>query len=254
MKVRLINTSPAPQRLHILPPQTPYFKIRYHKKGMVPTGVAEEIYVQFTPAADQYKYYYDTIRIHCEGDKILIPIHAYPVINSKLDNILPKVIDMGVGCRLGQHYSKQLQIQSNCPVNFEYEIEVVKPHPEIDVAPLSGDILGLEATPIDFEYNPASFSTAECEIIVRTTEFDFEPHTIRIVGNCAPYAESKMIQLEDMDNGYLEPISEEGQGFNNQSKTLLKKKDVRLTRPGRLSKINAGGKNSSLSARSEESS
>jgi hypothetical protein len=28
-----------------LPPQTPYFKIRYNKKGMVPTGVSEDIYV-----------------------------------------------------------------------------------------------------------------------------------------------------------------------------------------------------------------
>ena len=101
LKVRLINTSPAPQRLHILPPSTPFFKIRYNKKGMLPTGVAEEIYVQFTPPVDQYKYYYDSLRIHCEGDKILIPMHAYPVINSKADKILPSVVDMGVGCRLG---------------------------------------------------------------------------------------------------------------------------------------------------------
>lgn len=56
---------------------------------MVPTGVSEDIYVQFTPTSQPddtmaaYKYYYDTIRIHCEGDKILIPIHAYPVINSE---------------------------------------------------------------------------------------------------------------------------------------------------------------------------
>jgi len=75
--------------LHILPPQTPFFKIRYQKKGMVPTGVSEDIYVQFTPTNQNeneplaaYRYYYDTIRIHCEGDKILIPIHAYPVINA----------------------------------------------------------------------------------------------------------------------------------------------------------------------------
>jgi hypothetical protein len=69
----------------VLPPQTPYFKIRFNKKGMLPTGVAEDIYVQFTPTGDSpYRYYYDTIRVHCEGDKILVPIHAYPVINNKL--------------------------------------------------------------------------------------------------------------------------------------------------------------------------
>ena len=49
---------------------------------MIPTGVAEDIYIQFTPAVDEYKYYYDSVRIHCDGDKILIPIHAFPVINS----------------------------------------------------------------------------------------------------------------------------------------------------------------------------
>ena len=45
LKVRLINNSPAPQRLHILPPTTPFFKVKYSKKGMVPAGVAEEIFV-----------------------------------------------------------------------------------------------------------------------------------------------------------------------------------------------------------------
>jgi hypothetical protein len=44
-KVKLINNSPAPQRLHILPPATPYFKIKYHKKGMIPSGISEDIYV-----------------------------------------------------------------------------------------------------------------------------------------------------------------------------------------------------------------
>ena len=42
-----------------------------------------------------YKYYYDTIRIHCEGDKILIPIHAFPVINMMFPEQIPKIIDMG---------------------------------------------------------------------------------------------------------------------------------------------------------------
>jgi len=91
----------------VLPPQTPYFKIRYNKKGMLPTGVAEDIYIQFTPTGDQaYKYYYDSVRIHCEGDKILIPIHAFPVINSKLGDQFPSTLDMGMGCKLGQVVKK----------------------------------------------------------------------------------------------------------------------------------------------------
>jgi hypothetical protein len=164
IKLRILNNSPAPQRLHILPPQTSYFKIRYNKKGMLPTGVAEDIYIQFTPAPDQYKYYYDSVRIHCEGDKLLIPIHAFPVINSKQPDLFPSVIDMGKSCVSGRSYNKQLQIESNCPVNFEYTIDVVQPHPEIIISPLQGDILGMQLTTIDFQYNPKSLTTAEALI------------------------------------------------------------------------------------------
>jgi hypothetical protein len=149
----MINNSPAPQRLHVLPPQTPYFKIRYNKKGMVPTGVSEDIYIQFTPDKDQgYKYYYDSIRIHCEGDKILIPVHAFPVINSKRPTaeLFPKIIDLGKNCRIGDSHLKQLKIESNCPASFEYRIEVTKPHPEINVSPMLADIVGLQTTTIDF--------------------------------------------------------------------------------------------------------
>ena len=77
-------------------------------------------------------------------------------------------------------------MESNCPVDFEYQIEVVKPHPEIHVSPLMGDFLGLQTTSIDFSYSPRTNATAECEIEIRTTEFDSQPKLIRIVGNAAP--------------------------------------------------------------------
>jgi hypothetical protein len=60
---------------------------------MVPAGIAEEILVYFTP--NDHKYYYDKILIHCEGDKMMIPIHGFPVINNEKDNLFPKLIDMG---------------------------------------------------------------------------------------------------------------------------------------------------------------
>ena len=63
---------------------------------------------------------------------------------------------------------------------------MIKPHPEIHVSPLCGDILGLQTASIDFTYNPRTNSTAECEIEVKTSEFDSQPKRIRIVGNAAP--------------------------------------------------------------------
>ena len=77
-------------------------------------------------------------------------------------------------------------MESKSPVDFEYQIEVTKSHPEITVSPLCGDILGLQTTYIDFEYRPRTFATAECEIEIKTTEFDSKPQLIRVVGNAAP--------------------------------------------------------------------
>ena len=65
-------------------------------------------------------------------------------------------------------------------------IEVTKPHPDIVISPLFGDILGLQTTSIDFTFTPKSYSTAEAEIEVRTTEFDSQPKKIRITGSAAP--------------------------------------------------------------------
>lgn len=128
-----------------MPPETPNFKIRYSKKGMIPSGVTEDIYVLFTPNND-FKYHFDKIRIHCEGDKILIPIHAFPVINSKVDSYLPPIIDLGKNLKVGEEYTSTVDIQSNCPIDFEFEIEIIKSHPDINIFPLRGDIIGNRTT------------------------------------------------------------------------------------------------------------
>ena len=38
---------------------TDYFKIKYHKKGAIPSGVYEDVFISFTP--DTFKYYYDCV-------------------------------------------------------------------------------------------------------------------------------------------------------------------------------------------------
>ena len=58
-------------------------------------------------------------------------------------------------------------------MSFEYEIKEIKPHPDIKVSPAVGDIIGNSSTQITFAFTPHSFSTAEAEFEIRTSEFDF---------------------------------------------------------------------------------
>jgi hypothetical protein len=46
---------------------------------------------------------------------------------------IPKLVDIGSSCNLGQTYKKTLFIESRTPVTFEYDIIVIKPHPDIQI-------------------------------------------------------------------------------------------------------------------------
>lgn len=129
IKLKIKNQSKFPKRMHFLPPATQFFKIKHNMRGLLRAGQIEDIYVQFTPG-DQFKYFYDSIRIHAEGDKIIIPLHAFPIINQNFRALLPKIIDIG-RVHIGQIYQKELFIESTCPITFEYNIKEVKGHPDI---------------------------------------------------------------------------------------------------------------------------
>lgn len=55
------------------------FTVKMIKKGLLASGMNEDLYIHFRP--QEYRYYYDTIRINSETCDILVPIHAYPVPN-----------------------------------------------------------------------------------------------------------------------------------------------------------------------------
>ncbi len=62
----------------------------FKKIGVLAPGMCQTITISFTPK--EYTYYYDCIRINCEGQNLLVPIHGYPIVN-KID--FPKQISFG---------------------------------------------------------------------------------------------------------------------------------------------------------------
>lgn len=237
LRAKIINSSNVPQRVNILPPMTPFFKVKYSKKGMIPTNSAEEIYVQFNPT--DYKYYYDCIRIHGAG--IILPIHAYPIINRSKDRLLPKLVNMQDCTVSGGSSKKTLYIECDTPVTFEYIIEWVEQHSDIHVTPLTGEIKAMDKTPIEIVYRPSTNTTAQATFKMTTTEFNSQPCIVRIVGSAT--AGSIDVSSKIQNPYYIEDpqsyqdIDEESEHrldvTKTKSKTLLRNKPQQYSkRPG----------------------
>lgn len=179
--LRVRNVKASGTRIHILPPSTPFFKATCDaKKGLLAAGMSDEITIEFFP--QQYRYYYDCIRIHSEEENLLIPIHAYPSTNQAA---FPTRVDFG-RCALGEEVSRTVALECRVPVEFEFEIVEVSPHPSFKVEPMSGVVPANGSVPITLSFCPLAMATEEMTIEVRVAEFNSKPVVCRIVGSGAP--------------------------------------------------------------------
>jgi hypothetical protein len=194
-RVLIRNTSGMPRRIYVLPATTKAFNFLCTKKGNIAPGMSEEVFVQFTP--EDYKYHYDCLRIQAEGSNFIIPIHAYPVMTKK-SRVVPTFIDLGMR-ELGSTIVKTIALESEIPVDFEYEIVITKSHKNITVSPLKGDIKGESKEEIRITFTPEKSSTAVCEFELHLSEFDFQPQVCRISGSGLPrYSSPKAAKTLDL--------------------------------------------------------
>ena len=179
IKLQIVNVSGKSQRVHIVPPTTPWFKIRWEKKGMVAPGMAEIIHVDFV--ATEWRYHYDAIRVFSDGDApLLVPMHAYPVMN---EVALPSKLDFG-HCPLGEPTTRSLELACHVPIQFEYSVQVDKPHPHFElVSAPRGLVPAQGAARLAVRFTPITLGTSVCELVVAVSQFGATPHRVTVTGS-----------------------------------------------------------------------
>lgn len=184
VKIQVINKSKFSQRISILPPTTPFFKIKFSRKGIIAPGLAEIIVLSFTP--QNYVYYYDYIRVFTEGDKMIIPIHAFPKMNIHMKEYVPKYIDFGTVPIQTEEY-KEIVLKNIIDKAFEFELVPVKLCEQITIDTLYGSVEGFTNRRISIKFTPSNYGIFQSEYEFRLSEMEFKPVLITIIGACNLY-------------------------------------------------------------------
>uniref|UniRef100_H2Z575 Abnormal spindle-like microcephaly-associated protein ASH domain-containing protein n=1 Tax=Ciona savignyi TaxID=51511 RepID=H2Z575_CIOSA len=198
--IKICNASPQRQNLHIIPPATKYFSIHYTKPDRLVPGFTIEVVISFTP--DEWRYYYDCIRIHCKGEEnLIVPLHAFPVMDTS--RFPRKLVFPQSGIRIGESSRKILPLYSHSPVEFEFQITVLQSHPSIVVSPLSGIVPGEGETDIAVTFTPMEYVTAHMTMQLVISQFNTKPFLCDVTASCSPSAALKLTKsVKDLDEMY----------------------------------------------------
>ena len=191
VKVSIINKSRYSERIIILPPTTPFFKIRYNKRGQIPPGLSEIIYLIFTP--QNYQYYTDNICINCPGGKIIIPIHAFPKMNIHVKDYIPKMIDLG-NITIETTEKKDFAINNIIDIPFKFQITPINECDEISLTPLNGEIKPFETQKFNISITPKKYGILRGEYEFKVNEIDYQPLKFQIFATCNNYNTNNLIE------------------------------------------------------------
>ena len=198
-KINIINKSKYTERIIILPPTTPNFKIKYTKRGQIAPGLSEVIYLFFTPG--EYKYYTDNICINCPGNKIIIPIHAYPKMNIFVKEYIPKLIDFG-NVTIDTSVTKNISVKNLIDQNFKYKITPINDCKEIKIEKMEDTFHEMKDNLIKITITPNKYGIYRGEYEFQVSEVDFQPYKFTVFATCNSFETSNVFYPR-----YLAPLN-----------------------------------------------
>lgn len=180
--VKLINVSNEVLNIHIMPTQTKHFQTTLTKKHRLVPGLAYTVKIQFCP--DEWRYFYDCIRVHCKGEENLsIPVHAYPVIDGLH---IPRHLDLPAA-PLQQSVSHAIPLRCSCPIDFEFQIFVIEPSQAFSIHPLTGVIPANGQVDVIVTFTPQQYETAQVTFKLMVCQFNMKPFLCTVTGRSDPY-------------------------------------------------------------------
>ncbi|CAH8617799.1 unnamed protein product [Schistosoma bovis] len=196
----LKNISDRVTRLHILPPDTKYFRLSYKLPKCLVPGYSITCRLTFFP--DKPSYYEDCIRVHTEDheNQLIVPIYAYPVIG---DFEFPEFIEFP-STNIGKKKTHHIPIKSSSAVDFEFRIQIIHIHPSFSIQPVKGVLHAGQITELLIDFQPNSYSTCELKFELHIAQVNFQPKCCTVIGNALPGLENSSHSCYDDDENLSE--------------------------------------------------
>ncbi|XP_060070730.1 cilia- and flagella-associated protein 221-like [Ylistrum balloti] len=198
----IVNASTEVIRMHIIPPQTKYFYLKYKKSERLVPGLTIECTIEFTP--DEWRYYYDCIRINCPGEEnLVIPIHAYPVMSTE---DFPQQFSFPP-VPVGHKMTKVFPLRCDAPIDFEFNLTYIQPHPSFSVQPMTGVIPAHGESEVSVTFAPLEFLTAMMKIQLVISQFNSKPIICNFCGTSLPGMLKEISEQQYESEEILDPRS-----------------------------------------------
>ncbi|RLW04876.1 hypothetical protein DV515_00005659 [Chloebia gouldiae] len=145
--LKLINISTNTVNLHIIPPQTIYFQIKYNK----------------------------IVSVRNTALSLVCPLWLLLIFALMNGGITMTASEFTV--------SKEyvIPLQCSCPIDFEFHIDIIQPHRAFRIIPANGKVK------VTVKYSPLEYGTAQMAMQLRISEFHSKPYVCVFTGTSIPH-------------------------------------------------------------------